>query len=107
MLPYSLIIIIIINHKNWRSPESDFRHETEARKVMVDFIDSLVSLHRESLEVSLVEKLSGTLYWWVEICVPSQHYYYYIDDEEIAIISNICWAAEMDFHCLAECRHEI
>ena len=30
-----------------------------------------VSLHREPPEVGLVEKLSGTLYWWVELGVPS------------------------------------
>ena len=57
------------------SPETDFHHETEARKVMVDFKCSiLVSLHRELPEVGLVEKLSGSLYqWWVELGVPSLH----------------------------------
>ena len=31
-----------------------------------------VSLHREPPEVGLVEKLTGSLYWWVELCVPTQ-----------------------------------
>ena len=60
----------------WRSPEIDFRYETEARKVMVDFkFDALlqVSLHREPPEVGLVEKLTGSLYWWVEQYVPALH----------------------------------
>ena len=39
---------------------------TSARKVMVDFKFD-VSLHRESTEVGLVEKVSGSLYWWVEM----------------------------------------
>ena len=28
-----------------------------------------VSLHSEPPEVGLVEKLTGRLYWWVELCV--------------------------------------
>ena len=32
-----------------------------------------VSLHRDPPEVGLVEKLTGSLYWWVELCVPSLH----------------------------------
>ena len=32
-----------------------------------------VCLHREPPEVGGVKKLSGTLYWWVEQCVPTQH----------------------------------
>ena len=47
-------------------------------KSMIDFkFDALyrqqVSLHREPPEVMLVEKLSGSLYLWVELGVPSQH----------------------------------
>ena len=44
-----MIIIIIVNkiaRKDgfWRAPEIDFRYETEARKVMVDFkFDALYS----------------------------------------------------------------
>ena len=32
-----------------------------------------VSLHREPPEVGLVEKLSGSLYWWVELGLQSLH----------------------------------
>ena len=32
-----------------------------------------VSHHREPPEVGLVVKLSGSLYWWVELGVPSLH----------------------------------
>ena len=35
------------------------------------------ALHREPPEVRLVEKLSGSLYWLVELCVPSLHREYY------------------------------
>ena len=44
------------------SPETDFCHETEATKVMVDFkFDAHIqlSLHREPPEVGLVEQLYG------------------------------------------------
>ena len=48
--------------------------------MMVDFkdfkFDALylqVCLHREPPEVGLVEKLSGSLYKWVELCVPTVH----------------------------------
>ena len=35
---------------------------------MVDFkFDAQVSIDRQSPEVGLVEKLSGNLYWWVEL----------------------------------------
>ena len=30
-------------------------------------------LHREPPEVGLVEKLTVSLYWWVELCVPTLH----------------------------------
>ena len=33
----------------------------------------LPSPHRKPPEVGLVEKLSGSLYWWVELGVPSLH----------------------------------
>ena len=40
-----------------------------ARKVMVNIkFDA-----REPPEAGLVETLSGSLYWWVELGVPSQH----------------------------------
>ena len=45
-------------------------------KVMVYFqirYSIQVSLHREPPEVGLLEKLSGSLYWWVELGVPSLH----------------------------------
>ena len=32
-----------------------------------------MSLHREPPEVWFIEKLSGSLYWWVKLGVPSQH----------------------------------
>ena len=51
----------------------DFRYETKARKVMVYFKFIQVSLHREPSEIGLVEKLTGSLYWWVEQCVPTLH----------------------------------
>ena len=44
--------------------------------MMVDFkFDALlqVSLHRESPEVGLVKKLTGSLCWWVEQHVPTLH----------------------------------
>ena len=47
--------------------------KTEARKVMVDFKFHAQVIDRESPEVGLVEKLSGSLYWWVELCVPILH----------------------------------
>ena len=45
---------------------------------MVDFkFDALyslqLSLHKEPPEVGLVKKLTGSLYWWVEQCVPNLH----------------------------------
>ena len=43
---------------------------------MVDFkFDFSIqeSLHREPPEVRLVEKLTGSLYWWAEQCVPTLH----------------------------------
>ena len=59
-----------------RAPEIDFRYETKARKVMVDFkFDALyryVSI--ESLLISGEQKkLTRNLYWWVEQCVPTLH----------------------------------
>ena len=44
--------------------------------MMIDFkFDALYkdSLHRELPEVGLVEKVSGSLYWWVELGVPFLH----------------------------------
>ena len=43
--------------------------------MMIDFkFDALQeSFHRETPEVGLVEKLTGSLYWWVEQCVPTVH----------------------------------
>ena len=32
-----------------------------------------LSVHREPPEIGLVEKLTGTLYVWVELCVPTLH----------------------------------
>ena len=50
----------------WRAPEIDFRYETKARKVMVDFkFDALaiqLSPHIEHPEVRLVKKLTRSLY---------------------------------------------
>ena len=44
----------------------DFRYETKARKVMIDFqfyaLYRYISLHREPPEVGLVKKLTGSLY---------------------------------------------
>ena len=31
------------------------------------------NFHREPPEVSLIEKLSESLYWWVELCLPTLH----------------------------------
>ena len=59
----------------YRAPETDFRHETEARKVMVDFkfnaLYRYLSQHREPLEVGVEEMLSGSLYWCMELGVPT------------------------------------
>ena len=43
--------------------------------MMVDFkFDALhVCLHREPPEVGLVEKLSGRLYWWMELCANLEY----------------------------------
>ena len=38
-----------------------------------DALYRYVSLYREPPEVGLVEKLSGSLHWWVELCVPTLH----------------------------------
>ena len=61
----------------WRALEIYFCFETKVRKVMVDFkFDALaiqLSLHKELPEVGLVKKLTGSLYWWVEQCVPILH----------------------------------
>ena len=56
-----IIIIIIIMNKSQETmwaPEIDFRHKTEARKVIVDFkfIASGKSSYKEPPEVVLVEK---------------------------------------------------
>ena len=63
------------NDGYWRALEINFHYETKARKVMVDFkFDDLaiqVSLHREPPEVGLLKKLFGSLYWWMEQCVPT------------------------------------
>ena len=58
------------NEGFWRALEIDFRYETKARKVMVDF---KFDAHREPPEVGLVEKLTGSLYWWVEQYMPTLH----------------------------------
>ena len=63
-------MIIIIRNKSqettffWQAPEIDFRYETKARKVMVDFKLMLyaVSLHREPPEFGFVKKLTVSLY---------------------------------------------
>ena len=40
--------------------------------MMVDFKFSIqISRHREPSEVGLVEKLYGSLYWWVKLGVPT------------------------------------
>ena len=45
---------------------------------MVDFKFNAVyvSLHREPSEVGLVEKLFGSLYWWVELGMGLSHYFF-------------------------------
>ena len=75
-----MIIIMIMNLYQetnifWCAPDIDFRYETKARKVFVDFKLMLytISLLREPPEVGLIEKLTGSLYWWVEQCVPTLH----------------------------------
>ena len=59
-----------------RAPEIDFRYETKARNVMVDFkFDALyryVSIE-SLLKSGEQKKLTGSLYWWVEQCVPTLH----------------------------------
>ena len=39
--------------------------------MMVDF--KFDTLYREPPEVGLVEKLTGSLYWWVEHYIPTLH----------------------------------
>ena len=79
LMMLKMIIIIIMN----KSQETTVFHGRQkltsaiikARKVMVDFkFDALqLSLHKEPPEVGLVKKLTGSLYWWVEQCVPTLH----------------------------------
>ena len=63
--------LIARNDGFWRSPETDFRNETEARCSIQE------SCHNETPDVELREKLTGSLYWWVEQCVPTLHREYY------------------------------
>ena len=42
--------------------------------MMVNFkFEALAIQIRKPPEVGLVEKLTGSLYWWVELCVPTLH----------------------------------
>ena len=42
--------------------------------MMIDFkFDAQLSRRKEPPEVGLVKKLTGSLYWWVEQCVPTLH----------------------------------
>ena len=81
---YSLLEItdfslIIMNKSQETTVFSSFQKLISAMKLnpeksMIDFkfYALQVSLHREPPEVGLVEKLSRSLYWWVELGVPSQ-----------------------------------
>ena len=41
--------------------------------MIVDFKYEALYIHRENPEVVLVEKLIGSLYLWMELCVPTLH----------------------------------
>ena len=54
---------------------SVYSEKTRPKKLMMmmKMVVMMISRHREPSEVRLVEMLSGSLYWWVELCVPSLH----------------------------------
>ena len=69
--------------------------------------DIQLSLHKEPPEVGLVKKLTGSLYWWVEQCMPTLHrecyrnYYYY----EFILRNDGFWQApEIDFRYETKAR---
>ena len=77
-----MIIIIIMNLSQETTVFGGRQKLTSAMNARQKSDSSLqiqVSLHRESPEVGLVEKLTGSLYWWVEQYVPRLHL---SDDEE-------------------------
>ena len=78
MMKMIIIIIIIItvlwiNRKNWRF-FTDARNKGQRSDGRLQIWCSIqLSLHKEPTEVGLVKKLTGSLYWWVEQCVPTLH----------------------------------
>ena len=77
----TIMIIIIIMNKSQETAVFRGRQKlTSAMKLRPESVCRLqilcstqVSLHRESPEFGLVEKVSGSLYWWVKLGVPSLH----------------------------------
>ena len=47
--------------------------ETEARKAMVDFKFEQVCHHKRAFGSRVSSNVIWSLYWWVELCVPSLH----------------------------------
>ena len=39
--------------------------------MMVDFNFDALYFHRKPPEVGLVKEFTGSLYWWVELCIPT------------------------------------
>ena len=50
----------------------DLKFDALYRQVYIESLE-VVSRQRKPSEVGLVEKLSGSLYWWVEMGVPFLH----------------------------------
>ena len=67
-----IIIIIIMNKSQETTVFSRCQKLTEARKVMVDFKFDGKSSWRASISW-VSRKLFRSLYWWVELCVPTLH----------------------------------
>ena len=82
MMMKMIIISISIMNKSqqttvfhWSQKLTSAMKERPENKVMVDFkFDAIqLSLHKELPEIGLVKKLTGSLYWWVEQCMPTLH----------------------------------
>ena len=77
LMKMMMMIIIIMNKSQDMMTFKRHQKLTSAMKLRpekcrLQIICSIeVSLHREPPEVGLVIKLSRSLYWWAELCVPS------------------------------------
>ena len=63
-----------------------------------------LSLHKDPPEVGLVKKLTGSLYWWEEQCVPTLYRECGSTDEFIARNDSFWRAPEIDFCYETEAR---